>query len=51
MCKWTNHLVKIKKSTYGQIVKVAVHFCHPSHLQLEGEKRETKSIKFKCYII
>lgn len=49
MCKWTNHLVKIKKSTYGQIVKVAVHFCHPSHLQLEGEKRETKSIK--CYII
>lgn len=40
MCKQTNHLAKIKKSTYGQIVKVAVHFCHPSHLQLEGEKIE-----------
>ena len=32
--------VKIKKATYGQIVKVVVHFCHLSHLQLKGGNRE-----------
>lgn len=38
--RYRHQPVKIKKATYGQIVKVVVHFCHLSRLQLKGENTE-----------
>lgn len=40
--RYRNQPVKMKKATYGQIVKVVVDVCHLSHLQLKEENTEEK---------